>query len=96
MAAGGSVLSPNHLINHAHVTLDNLHYFRADVFVGVVWNRGAIVAVLDQFYCSFHRLEQSVGVDAGENESGFVERFRTLGGGADADGRERMAYAGEE
>ena len=91
-----SEFPPNHLVNHAHVALDYLHDFRADVFVGVVWNRCAVVAVSDQFYCSFHRLKQSVGVDAGENESSFIERFRTLCGGADADGRERMAYAGEE
>lgn len=45
---------PNHFVNHAHVALDYLHDFRADVFVGVVWNRCAVVAVSDQFYCSFH------------------------------------------
>ena len=54
MAAGGSELPPNHLVNHSHVALDYLHDFRADVFVGVVWNRCAVVAVLDKFYGSLH------------------------------------------
>lgn len=46
MAAGGSELPPNHLINHAHVALDYLHDFRADILVGVVWNWCAVVTIL--------------------------------------------------
>ena len=88
--------SPNHLVNHSHVALNYLHDFRADILVCVVRNRCAVVSVLDKFYGSLYRLEQTIGVDAGEDESGFVEGFRTFSGGADADGRERMAYAGEE
>lgn len=41
-------------------------------------------------------LEEPLGVDAGEDETAFVECLGTLGAGADADGRERMAYRGEE
>lgn len=43
-----------------------------------------------------HGLEETVLVDAGDEEAGFVEGFGTFGAGADANGRERMADAGEE
>lgn len=46
MAAGGSVLPPNHLVNHSHVALDYLHDFRADILICVVRNRCAVVAIL--------------------------------------------------
>ena len=45
-AAGGSEFPPNHLINHSHVALDYLHDLSADVFVGVVWNRCAVITIL--------------------------------------------------
>ena len=41
-------------------------------------------------------LEKAGGVDAGEDKAAFVEGFWALGAGADADGRKRMAYGGEE
>ena len=41
-------------------------------------------------------LEKAFGVDAGENEAAFVEGLGAFCAGADADGRERMAYGGEE
>ena len=43
-----------------------------------------------------HGLEEAVLVDAGDEEAGLVEGFRVLRRGADADGGERMADAGEE
>lgn len=43
-----------------------------------------------------HGLQEGPLVDTGEDEAGVVERLGTLGGGADADGREGMAYGGEE
>ena len=41
-------------------------------------------------------MQQAFGVDAAQNEAALVEGFGTLGAGADADGREGMADAGEE
>lgn len=53
----------------------------------------AIPAELDS---SVNCLEERLGVDAGDDEVGFVDGLRPLGRGADADGWEWMAYAGEE
>ena len=53
----------------------------------------AISAELDS---SVDCLKERLGIDAGNDEVGFVYRLRTLGAGAYADCRERMAYAGEE
>ena len=53
----------------------------------------AIPAELDS---SVNCLEERLGVDAGDDEVGFVDGFRTLGRGADADSWEWMAYTGEE
>lgn len=89
-------LSPHHLVYYAHVALDDLHYLGGDIFIRVVRNRSAVVAVLDKFYCRVNGLEKSFGVDAGENEARLVEGFGTFGRSADANCRERMSYAGEE
>lgn len=42
--------SPHHLVDHTHVALDNLHNFGGDIFIRIVWNRSAVVAVLNEFY----------------------------------------------
>ena len=55
-----------------------------------------MAAVPAKFHCSVNGLEERLGVDAGDDEVGFVDGFRALGAGADADGRERMADTGEE
>ena len=41
-------------------------------------------------------LEEALFVDAGQDESGVVERLGAFGRGANADGREGMAHGGEE
>jgi len=82
------LLPPNHLINHTGIALDEFHNLRADVFVGVGRNRDAVVAVLDHLNCYVNCLKKVVLVDAGEDEAAFVEGFRALGRGADADCRE--------
>ena len=87
---------PYHLVHYTNVALDDLHHLGGDIFIRVVWNRSAVVAILDKFYCRVDGLEKSLGVDAGENKACLVERFGTFGRGADADCRERMSYAGEE
>ena len=82
------LLPPNHLVDHAGVALDEFDDLGADVFVGVGRNRDAVVSVLHHLDCYVHCLEEVVLVDAGEDEAAFVEGFRALGGGADADCRE--------
>ena len=90
------LFSPHHLVHYAHITLNDLHNLSGDIFIRVVRNRSAVVAVLDKFYSRVDGLEKSFGVDAGENKACLVERLGTFGRGADADCRERMPYAGEE
>ena len=55
-----------------------------------------MLTVAAKFYGGVYGLEQRLFVDTGNNEVGFVDGFGALGAGADADGGERMAYAGEE
>lgn len=90
------LFSPHHLVHYAHITLNDLHNLCGDIFIRIVRNGGAVVAVFNKFYCRIDGLEKSFSVDAGENESRLVERLGTFGRGADADCRERMPYAGEE
>ena len=90
------LFSPHHLVHYAHITLNDLHNLCGDIFIRIVRNGGAVVAVFNKFYCRIDGLEKSLGVDAGENEARLVERLGTLGRGADADCRKRMSYAGEE
>ena len=53
-------------------------------------------AVAAEFHCGVHRLEQALGVDAGDDEVSLVYGLGTLSAGADADGRERMSHRSEE
>lgn len=46
--------------------------------------------------CRLDGLQKRFLVDAGEDETGVVERLGTLGRGADAHGREGVTYGGEE
>ena len=73
------LLPPNHLINHTGVALDQFHDLGADVFVGVGWDRNAVVAVLYHLYSYVNCLEKVVLIDAGEDEAAFVEGFWALG-----------------
>ena len=89
-------LPPNHLVDNADVGLDDADDLGGDVFVDVVWHGNAREPVADQRNGNVHALQKSLGVDTGEDETAFVQGFGTLGGGADADGREGMADGGEE
>ena len=55
-----------------------------------------MLSVLAELYSSINCLKEALGVDASYNEISLVNGFRTFGGGADADGREGVAYRGEE
>ena len=90
------LLPPHHLIHNPHITLDDLHDLRADILIYIVRHRDAVVAVAAEFDCGVNCLEEGFGVNAGDDEVGFVDSFRALGAGADADCWERMAYAGKE
>lgn len=90
------LFSPHHLVHYAHITLNDLHNLCGDIFIRIVRNGGAVVAVFNKFYCRIDGLEKSFSVDAGENESRLVERLGTFGRGTDANCRKRMSYAGEE
>ena len=89
-------LSPDHLIDDAGVTLDNLHDLGTDVFIDVVRHGDAVVAVGVHRYCGINSLQERLFVDAGDKEAGLVERFGAFGAGADAHSRERVADAREE
>ena len=76
--------------------MDDLHHLRRNVLVYVVGDGNPGEAVADEGDGDVNALQQALGVDAAEDEAAFVEGFGALGAGADANGRERMADAGEE
>lgn len=90
--------SPDHFIDDADVGLDDLHDLVGDVFVDVVRDGDgtAIFLLADHLDGGVDSLEKSFCVDTGEDEAGLVQRLRTFGGGADADGGERVPDRGEE
>ena len=55
-----------------------------------------MTAVAAEFDRGVHRLEQALGVNAGDDEVSLVYSLRTLSAGANADSRERMPYRGKE
>ena len=89
-------LPPNHLIHYPDVALDDFHHFRRDILVYIVGDGEAVVAVLAEANGGVYGLEQGFLVNAGDDEVAFVYGLGTLRAGADADGREGMAYTGEK
>lgn len=89
-------LPPHHLVDYPHITLNNLHNLRADIFIDIVRYWNAVVTVSAELDSSVNCLEERLGIDAGDDEVGFIDGLRPLSRGAYADSRERMAYAGEE
>ena len=87
---------PHHLIDHAHVGLDDAHHLGGDVLVHIVGHGDAGQAVFDQVHSHLYALQQAFGVDAAQHEAAFVECLGALGAGADAHGREGVPDAGEE
>ena len=76
--------------------MDDLHYLGGDVFLNVVWHGDAVVAVLVHLHSGVHGLEEAALIDARQDKAALVQGLRSLGAGADADGRERMPHAGEK
>ena len=89
-------LPPDHLVDHADVTLDDADDFGGDVLVNVVGHGDAGETVADEGYGHVDALQEPLGVDAAEHEATFVESLGAVGGGADADSWERMADGGKE
>ena len=88
--------TPNHFVDYRHIGLDYLHYNCADILPDIDIHGSAVIMIAVHLYRGLHCLQKRLLVNAGEDETGVVEAFRTLGGGADADSGERMAYGGEE
>lgn len=42
-----SILPPNHFVDDANVGLNDFHDLGRNIFVGVVWDRGAVVLIAD-------------------------------------------------
>ena len=91
-----SIFSPDHLIHHAGVALNQLDHLGGNIFFNIVGDRDAVVAVHIHLDGGVHRLQQGFFVDPRQNKAGFIQRLGALGGGTDADCGERMAHAGEE
>lgn len=88
-------LPPHHLIDNANVALDDLDYFVADV-VGVVGYGDAVVAVAGHTDGEVYALQETLLVNAAEDEAGLVKGFGTLCAGADAHGGDGFADGGVE
>lgn len=63
-----SELSPDHLIHHPRIGLDNLHDLGRDVFVDVVRHQDAVVAGSVHGDSAVHDLKEALFVEAGKDE----------------------------
>lgn len=88
--------SPDHFIDDGDVGLDDFDDDIGDIFTDVNVDWGAVIMVAVHSNGGFHGLKKRFLIDACEDEAGVVERFGTLCGCADADGREGMTDRGEE
>lgn len=91
-----SKLPPHHLVDYTHIALYDFHYFGADIFIYVVGYRDSVVTVFAKLYGSIYCLQETLGVDASNDEVAFVNGFGTFCTCANADGREWMSHAGKE
>ena len=89
-------LPPHHLIHHPGITLNDPHHLRTHILIDIIRYGNPGMTIIDQRDSNIDTLEQTLGVDSTQDEAAFVQGFGALGGGADADGREGMADAGEE
>ena len=90
------LFSPDHLIHHTCVALDNLHNLSRYVLIYIIRHRQSVIAIKVHLHRCVYSLQQAFFVNACEHEAAFVQRFRALRRGADAHRRECMADACEE
>ena len=90
------LLPPHHFVDDAYVALNDFHYLGRYVLVDIIRYRNTMMSISAEFHSGIYCLKEALGVDTGNDEISLVDGFGTLGGGADADGREGMAYTGEE
>lgn len=88
--------APDHFVDDADVGLDDFYYFGTYVFVHVIGDGDSVLAVAAEFYSCVNCLEERLFVNASDDEVAFVDGFRALGGGANANGWEWVAHTGEE
>lgn len=89
-------LTPNHLVDDAHIALHDLYHLGADILVHIVGNGDTMLTVTAEHDGSINGLQQGLLVDTSNDEVTLVDSFGTLGRGADANGGEGMVDAGEE
>lgn len=90
------LFSPNHLIDHTGITLNEFHNLGADNLIGIVGDGNTIVSVLAHFYRHVYSLKKVVFVDTSQYEAAFIQGFWAFRTGSDADGWETMTHTGEE
>ena len=87
---------PDHLVHNSHITLDDADDLGGDVLIDIIGHGDAGLGIANQFHGHIDTLQKALGVDAAEHEAAFVKCLGTLGAGADAHGRKRVALAGEK
>lgn len=90
------LLPPHHLVHDAGVALDELDHLVADVLVDVVRHGHAVAAVGLHAHGNVHGLQQTLRVDAAQDEAGLVQGLGALSRSADANRREGLPHAAEE
>lgn len=88
--------SPDHLIHHTSVALDNLHNLSRYVLIYIIRHRQSVIAIKVHLHRCIYSLQQAFFVNACEHKAAFVQRFRALRRSTDAHCRERMPHTGEE
>lgn len=71
--------SPDHFVNNACVGLDDLDNLCRYVLFDVIWHRNSIVAKLVHSNSRVNRLQKSLFVDSGKDETRLIKCFGALG-----------------
>ena len=90
------LLSPNHIVHNSCVALYEFDYYRTYIRNIVCRHLGTVVGIVDHADGKIDSLDKAMTVDAGEDKNAFVQRFRTFGRSAYADGGKCMSYTGKE
>ena len=90
------LLTPDHLIHNTRIALYDLHHLGGDILIHIVGHWDAMVAILVHVHCTFYGLQQTLLVDASDEETTFVQGLGTLGARADTHRREGMSHTRKE